>query len=113
MVDYRELYEREVEPIGREYEIHHINCDHTDNDIDNLVMLPRELHHRWHESYQKVLNLSWLDQDVMCFLIPQSIYKGGSGYNHWALGIMSDYVLFTDQVNDWILRRDKKRGLNP
>lgn len=111
MVDYRALYEREVEPIDDDCEIHHINCDHSDNDLNNLVMIPKGLHYKWHKAYSEVLSLTWVDEDVMCFLMPRSLLQNGAGHNRWALDIITDYVYATEEINIWILRRDRKRGL--
>ena len=47
--DYREKYKRfyNIE-FGAEYVIHHIDLDRTNNDISNLLLLPRELHAKYH-----------------------------------------------------------------
>lgn len=49
MKNYREKYKRYYNiEFGREYEIHHIDLNHENNDIENLVLLPKKLHHRYH-----------------------------------------------------------------
>lgn len=47
--DYREKYKRfyNIE-FGAEYVVHHIDLDRTNNDISNLLLLPRELHAKYH-----------------------------------------------------------------
>lgn len=47
--DYRTKYKRfyNIE-FGKEYAIHHIDFDRTNNDISNLVLLPTELHSKYH-----------------------------------------------------------------
>lgn len=48
-VDYRQLYR---DYFGIEFDntmvIHHIDFDRTNNDIDNLIMIPRRLHAKYH-----------------------------------------------------------------
>lgn len=39
---------------GRTYDVHHINHDHNDNRIENLVVIPRKLHHKYHYLYKIV-----------------------------------------------------------
>lgn len=35
---------------GSDFEVHHIDLDHSNNDIDNLMLLPKKLHHQYHVS---------------------------------------------------------------
>jgi hypothetical protein len=33
---------------GNEFHVHHIDLDHTNNDIENLMILPKKLHSLYH-----------------------------------------------------------------
>lgn len=33
---------------GKDYEVHHIDLNHNNNDISNLMLLPKELHSKYH-----------------------------------------------------------------
>ena len=47
--DYRKYYENYYGvKIPKGYEIHHIDLNHENNDINNLVSLPRKLHRKLH-----------------------------------------------------------------
>lgn len=47
--DYRKKYKRYYGiEFGREYVIHHIDGNHDNNDISNLLLLPAKLHSRYH-----------------------------------------------------------------
>lgn len=47
--DYRKKYKRYYGiDFGKEYAIHHIDGDRSNNDINNLLLLPSELHSRYH-----------------------------------------------------------------
>lgn len=47
--NYRELYKRYYGiDFGGEYDIHHIDFNRKNNTIENLILLPKELHHRYH-----------------------------------------------------------------
>lgn len=49
MVDYRRAYKRYFNiEFGSEYVVHHIDFDRENNDISNLLLLPRELHSKYH-----------------------------------------------------------------
>lgn len=47
--DYRKIYSRYYGiDFNQEYVIHHMDFDHTNNDIDNLLLLPDSLHAKYH-----------------------------------------------------------------
>ena len=49
-MDYRKLYKKFYAiDFDLCYEIHHINLDHHDNRIENLLLLPKDLHRRLHQ----------------------------------------------------------------
>ena len=49
-VDYRKKYfeHYHIDDPGPEYHIHHIDFNRENNDVDNLLMLPRKLHNKYH-----------------------------------------------------------------
>ena len=60
-MNYRKFYQEQV---GRKYDssefdIHHINGNRNDNDILNLVALPKKLHHQYH--YYKGMRTEHID----------------------------------------------------
>lgn len=54
MENYRKIYEDKCKiVIPKNYDIHHIDFNRNNNDIENLVMLPHELHTKYHELLTK------------------------------------------------------------
>lgn len=48
--DYRKYYKDYYGiDFGSEYDIHHIDFNHGNNDINNLILLPEYLHKEYHE----------------------------------------------------------------
>ena len=48
-VDYRKFYAQYYGiEVGKEFDIHHIDFDRSNNDPSNLLMLPKNLHKRYH-----------------------------------------------------------------
>lgn len=50
-MDYRSIYEKAtgvVLPLS--FDVHHIDGNRDNNDIMNLVALPKELHHQYHQT---------------------------------------------------------------
>lgn len=47
--DYRKKYKKHFNiEFGKEYAIHHIDFDRKNNNINNLLLLPRGLHNKYH-----------------------------------------------------------------
>ena len=43
-MNYRKLYENKIGKISNDWEIHHIDFNHNNNDIDNLIAIPKIVH---------------------------------------------------------------------
>lgn len=53
--DYRTKYKRYYDiDFGEEYAIHHIDMNRNNNGIDNLLLLPRNLHNKLHFCFEGV-----------------------------------------------------------
>lgn len=80
MEDYRKKYEKKLDlKIPRNYVIHHIDFNRENNDIHNLVMLPRELHNKYHNLASKILKT----QDEKIEIKLKGIFENGHAFNYW------------------------------
>jgi hypothetical protein len=43
-MDYRKLYENSNGKIPKNWDIHHIDFNHKNNDIENLIAVPKMVH---------------------------------------------------------------------
>lgn len=104
MTQYRKLY---ADFYGitwdhKEMEVHHIDYNHDNNDIGNLILLPRWLHKELHSTYSEtrhVLSMSCSTHDFMKALAREHLRVGMSligdalekhmevlaGCSHWCL----------------------------
>ena len=55
---YRLVYQNFVGPIPEGYQLHHINGDHRNNSIENLQLVIREIHRKYHYSLKKGVKMS-------------------------------------------------------
>ena len=56
MKQYRKFYEKTFNiKLSKFYEIHHIDKNRDNNNIFNLVAIPRNLHNKYHSCYSKLL----------------------------------------------------------
>jgi len=53
--NYRKFYEQKTgKKIPKDFDIHHIDFNRENNDIMNLVAIPKKLHHNYHKSLYEI-----------------------------------------------------------
>ena len=71
MANYRKIYEKSCGiKIPKDYEIHHIDMNRENNDISNLVMLPKDLHQEYHKRLNQASDPTQLLFKVVGILEP-------------------------------------------
>lgn len=59
-MDYRKIYEENCNiKIPKGYEVHHIDFDRSNNKIMNLVLLPKELHNKYHTLVNRYKSMNY------------------------------------------------------
>ena len=54
IMHYRKFYEKLTnKKIPKDFEVHHIDFDRENNDIHNLIAIPRDLHRKYHSSFKQ------------------------------------------------------------
>lgn len=84
------------------YEIHHIDFNHNNNNIENLMLLPKELHNRYHT----ILNSMYLTTPVT------KIYgftDSFGGFNEMLLNNLKKFMLVYQECQKW---KDYKKFLD-
>lgn len=62
---YRRFYEKETnKKVPSDFDIHHIDFNRKNNNIKNLVAIPKLLHSDYHVKYNQVIN----NIDILCKL---------------------------------------------
>ena len=63
--NYREKYKRYYKiDFDNSYAIHHIDFNRKNNDIKNLLLLPKNLHHKYHYYLTKLFPFDWKQGSV-------------------------------------------------
>lgn len=58
MINYRKFYENKLKiKLDKDTEIHHIDKNRENNDIKNLVALPKQIHNLYHNTYNKLISI--------------------------------------------------------
>ena len=82
-------------------QIHHIDHNRNNNELDNLVAIPKKLHEDYHRLHFEMKIIDFKIPDVMC-----GGYVNSNSYN---LGISTDYIAVLNECVDWINKRDMVR----
>lgn len=96
-MDYRKLYEKTFGiKIPRDYDIHHIDGDHHNDSLDNLLLLPRALHaelHRAEDMFSRIIEVGDL----------RNFHSMHARLNVTTLQDLADAI---DQVSLWMNAKD-------
>ena len=61
-MDYRKKYKKHYGEIPNDWDVHHIDFNRKNNQIENLVAIPIELHKKIHN-----INVFWLNTVIFSF----------------------------------------------
>ena len=95
--DYISIY-KELTGIdfdSSKYEVHHIDSDRSNNDIENLVLLPKELHKKYHIHKYDARHIGKPITKIL------SITENGSGYNSFCLDKFTEFVDVWSECCKW------------
>lgn len=106
MEDYRRIY---VENTGIDipdgYDIHHLDLNRNNNEILNLVALPRKLHQKFHEKWNELAQIREIGLKPSLPMYP----NGLSNFDFW-LSDYNEYSILRSEVIKWIVFRDFLMG---
>ena len=104
--NYREKYKRYYGiEFGRDYEIHHIDLNHNNNDIDNLVLLPKELHHKYHFYLNSVRKIK-SEESYMC-MFDARVHGNLLNVNSYEMNAISNLVSVLNECSYWYDKKAK------
>lgn len=89
---YRAKYKRYFGiNFGKNYVIHHIDGNHSNDDIDNLVLLPSKLHSKYH--FQKAI--------IESQPFPTRICGNGANSQSYYLTCLEEFLETLNECNKW------------
>ena len=97
--DYRQYYKDYygIDFDGRKFEIHHIDLDRGNNDIKNLILLPKDLHKKYHGLLPYVQSL--VDNKSIKTMIDMN--NGQTLY----YDEMKEFCEVMIEINEWKLKK--------
>tara|TARA_R100001244_G_scaffold46088_1_gene41332 strand:+ start:3923 stop:4138 length:216 start_codon:yes stop_codon:yes gene_type:complete len=48
-MSYRKLYEKHINKIPKDWDVHHIDFNHNNNKLENLISIPKVIHKIIHQ----------------------------------------------------------------
>lgn len=96
--DYRKFYKEKLNiEFDNSYEIHHLDLNHNNNDFDNLLLLPKGLHQKYHKTLDKIRPIN--DNGLLLRIV--SVAESGNGYNHFAINELLEFVEVYSECQKW------------
>lgn len=94
MENYRKKFKKYYGvDFGCKYDIHHLDLNHNNNDISNLMILPRELHNKFHflrNECEKVF-------PMINFEITGSMLN----FNNYSMEMVEELIKTLKECNKW------------
>lgn len=107
-MNYRKYYEDKCNiKIPKDFEIHHIDGNRNNNNIKNLVMLPKELHQEYHYIVEKLKNQFCIEYNIT------SILDNGNGINEVSHYYYQKFYEIISKCNKYADYRDYLLGYIP
>lgn len=106
-MNYRKIYELALnEKVPKEFDVHHIDLNHKNNDITNLIAIPKVLHQNFHKCINNIER-----ERIKCNFDFENLYKVGGNYDlQWCTIIqtMEEYLLFANEIHQYIIKKELK-----
>lgn len=106
-MNYRKIYEMTLmEKIPKNFEIHHIDLNHNNNDIKNLIAIPKSLHQNFHKCINDIER-----ERIKCDFEFEDLYKVGGNYAlTWCVitQTMENYLLYAKEIHSYIVKKELK-----
>lgn len=99
MEDYRKKYADYYEiVIGKGLEVHHVDGDRRNNDMDNLILIPAELHHRLHIGNGHIIAMQDSAERIATRAYKMACLYGGLSYD---MMIWEEYAQTMKDMAKW------------
>lgn len=97
-VNYRKFYKNYYNiDFDNTYDIHHIDLNHNNNKIDNLLLLPKKLHQEYHKVLEDICAIN----TESLILNITSIVDNSSAYNYFAIQKMNSFLKVYSECQKW------------
>lgn len=97
-MNYRKKFEQHYGiKLSKEYEVHHIDLDRNNNDISNLLILPKKLHKEYHACLNSIN--TGKEKHKICF--DARIYGNSVSTNSYQMVLVKRVVDVLSECSIW------------
>lgn len=99
-MDYRKYYKEYFKiEISNDYDVHHIDMDRSNNNISNLILIPKRLHKKYHYAVRALMSYNIKDNKYM--IDPTELIESDS-FRIKAINTFHDAI---EEMNYWNLAK--------
>ena len=91
---HRKIWEKVIGKIPKNFDIHHIDNNKYNNNINNLLMLPKKLHNDYHKITYEIKDLK-----ISCEI--KSVIDSGNRYNEYLFNLHKQLYITLKECNKW------------
>lgn len=113
-MNYRKLYEKHYNiKIPKGFDIHHIDGNRQNNNIDNLLLLPRDIHKKYHSAINNMNYVGLIKNKGFNYIIDLSVCSSlAKGYYFFKESIDGKFNNLFSAISSCELWIDYKRFLD-
>ena len=104
-MNYRKIYEIALkEKIPKDFDIHHIDLNHNNNEIKNLIAISKTLHQNFHRCINEI-------ERVRNNFKFEDLYKIGGNYDftwNFIINSMPEYLHLANEIQKYIVKKEIK-----
>lgn len=110
-MNYRKFYKDKLKiEFDNNYEIHHINGDRKDNDINNLLLLPKILHEQYHYLLKK-MNVDFSKNEKI--IINTKINNINGMFNLYSKETFLEFMKVYEECQHWnLIKQNRLTNIN-
>lgn len=98
MKGYRKLFKNYYKiEFDSNYEVHHIDLNHENNDISNLMLLPKKLHHEYHIA----LNATYYQDNIFQKTFNAKIHSNMINGDNYNFIMIKKLISVLEECNKW------------
>ena len=103
------IKELQIGKLSEMFEVHHIDMDRNNNDINNLVALPKKLHQHYHDHFRFISSIESPDINLNI----KGLMRGGHASFGYYLEQLTKYKNILTECSKWVDFRDYISGYLP
>lgn len=96
-MNYRKFYEEQTNlKLPKDFDVHHIDHNRENNNIENLIAIPKKIHQKYH----------WLFNQIYGFNISEIVIHVNPHSYYYHLNNLNKYCKVVEEIHKFLIFRD-------